>query len=403
VSYFLTGVTATAVHAGTEQQLQAVVRQQPLPAYQALELAVRGSPLAQRQQCARLLLSTLELFYAVERSGKTVVRGSEQHVLPINLQFSLPSSCVNMASTLMQAKSSAPASSSSSSSNAADAFAQLAACSSAVSRAMLIAIQGHVELAEQQQQLAGQPAAVADNATVGCSTQCQAFMLMARCFTAAGHSLSAIAASSAASLDVPQGGATAAGAAAEQACRSGMLAALRACMAGAEVVLSQLPAAVLPGAAESQERQQQQLMRDLRRLRQQLTTALEALSSTDAAADVGTADANSRRGSSSSVVVSQLQEVTTQLLPGLCERLVACGVSLAALCPVPLCCNNPGCVELHGASEQQLVAGKGSVCSRCRWVMTRILCVSACIGCCQGSCCFMKSHTRGAHSQCHTV
>jgi hypothetical protein len=88
---FLRKFTATTVHAGTKQQLQAVVRQQPMPAYQALELAVRGSPVAERQQCARLLLSTLELFYAVERRGKTVVRGSEQHVLPINLQFSFVS------------------------------------------------------------------------------------------------------------------------------------------------------------------------------------------------------------------------------------------------------------------------------------------------------------------------
>jgi hypothetical protein len=56
------------------------------------------------------------------------------------------------------------------------------------------------------------------------------------------------------------------------------------------------------------------------------------------------------------------------LLPGLGGRLVACGEALAALCPVLLCCNNPGCVELRGASELQLVAGKGSVCSRCRLV-----------------------------------
>jgi hypothetical protein len=65
---------------------------------------------------------------------------------------------------------------------------------------------------------------------------------------------------------------------------------------------------------------------------------------------------------------SRLPGVFVDLLPGLGARLVACGEALAALCPVPLCCNNPGCVELRGASELQLVAGKGSVCSRCRWV-----------------------------------
>jgi hypothetical protein len=69
---------------------------------------------------------------------------------------------------------------------------------------------------------------------------------------------------------------------------------------------------------------------------------------------------NSSLGSSSVALVV--------LLPGLGARLVACGEALAALCPVPLCCNNPGCLELRGASELQLVAGKGSVCSRCRWV-----------------------------------
>jgi hypothetical protein len=50
------------------------------------------------------------------------------------------------------------------------------------------------------------------------------------------------------------------------------------------------------------------------------------------------------------------------------QQLVQLGQALCAQLPVPLCCNNPGCVELRGASEQQLVAGKGSVCSRCRWV-----------------------------------
>jgi hypothetical protein len=48
---------------------------------------------------------------------------------------------------------------------------------------------------------------------------------------------------------------------------------------------------------------------------------------------------------------------------------VACGEALAALCPVPLCCNNPGCVELRWASELQLVEGKGSRCSQCRWAV----------------------------------
>ncbi|WIA16529.1 hypothetical protein OEZ85_013206 [Tetradesmus obliquus] len=65
---------------------------------------------------------------------------------------------------------------------------------------------------------------------------------------------------------------------------------------------------------------------------------------------------------------------TLPSLAALC-RLVACGEGLAALCPVPLCCNNPRCVELRGPSEQQLVAGNGGLCSRCR---TTRYCSRAC-------------------------
>jgi hypothetical protein len=50
------------------------------------------------------------------------------------------------------------------------------------------------------------------------------------------------------------------------------------------------------------------------------------------------------------------------------KQLVRVGEALCAQLPVPLCCNNPGCLQLFGASEQQLVEGKGSVCSTCRWV-----------------------------------
>jgi hypothetical protein len=48
------------------------------------------------------------------------------------------------------------------------------------------------------------------------------------------------------------------------------------------------------------------------------------------------------------------------------QQLVQFGAALCAQLPVPLCCNNPGCEKSSGASEQLLVAGKGSVCSRCK-------------------------------------
>jgi hypothetical protein len=61
--------------------------------------------------------------------------------------------------------------------------------------------------------------------------------------------------------------------------------------------------------------------------------------------------------------------------------LVALGEALCAQFPLPHCCNNPGCVELRGASELQLVGGKGCVCSRCRWVCSCCMwfCVPRCM------------------------
>ncbi|WIA16533.1 hypothetical protein OEZ85_013209 [Tetradesmus obliquus] len=75
---------------------------------------------------------------------------------------------------------------------------------------------------------------------------------------------------------------------------------------------------------------------------------------------------SSSSGSSSPNLVNSMPAAFVALLPALGARLVACGEGLAALCPVPLCCNNPRCEELRGLSEQKLVAGKGCVCSRCR-------------------------------------
>jgi hypothetical protein len=63
-------------------------------------------------------------------------------------------------------------------------------------------------------------------------------------------------------------------------------------------------------------------------------------------------------------------------LPALAQQLAALDQALCAQFPLPYCCNNPGCVELRGASGLQLVGGKGSVCSRCRWVRWELLVIA---------------------------
>jgi hypothetical protein len=121
----------------------------------------------------------------------------------------------------------------------------------------------------------------------------------------------------------------------------------------------------LPGGDEVRAVMQQRLVHELQQLQLEVAAAQAALgcNSSRGAAD-GTVGATLHGCSSSSSSTEDL----TDLLPGVGARLMACGEALAALRPVPLCCNNPGCVELRGASELQLVAGKGSQCSRCRWV-----------------------------------
>lgn len=46
----------------------------------------------------------------------------------------------------------------------------------------------------------------------------------------------------------------------------------------------------------------------------------------------------------------------------LAEELSTFGAVVCSELPVPLCCNNPGCLSLAGASELELVGGKGTVC-----------------------------------------
>jgi hypothetical protein len=63
---------------------------------------------------------------------------------------------------------------------------------------------------------------------------------------------------------------------------------------------------------------------------------------------------------------SKILPAVAAVLPGIAERLTALGEALCAQFPLPHCCNNLDCVKLRGASELQLVGGKGGVCSRCR-------------------------------------
>jgi hypothetical protein len=193
------------------------------------------------------------------------------------------------------------------------------------------------------------------------------------------------------------------------------------CMLDAAVKLQQLlPSVQLPGTAAARCGIEQQLMQELQELQRLLLPASTAMhaavgvampellatgsaAAADAAAHVPAASAVavpalagasavvassldrsdgsdvccddtslefcatlSTSSSGHSVQPSEALSITAEALPHVGPKLIACGKALAALCPVALCCNNPGCVELRGASELQLVAGKGSVCSRCR-------------------------------------
>ena len=57
------------------------------------------------------------------------------------------------------------------------------------------------------------------------------------------------------------------------------------------------------------------------------------------------------------------------------NNLVAFALPALALLPSPLCCNNPGCVNLEETAEWQLVNRPGSVCAGCR---TARYCSTAC-------------------------
>jgi hypothetical protein len=131
-----------------------------------------------------------------------------------------------------------------------------------------------------------------------------------------------------------------------------------------------LPAVELPGGPGSEQAcaaARQQLLQLQAGLQQGLGAVV-----LDSTAAGSSSSSGSGSGSGSSSGTAGASEASTPFkmasVPGLAQQLVALGGALCAQLPLPYCCNNPGCVELRGASELQLVGGKGTVCSRCRWV-----------------------------------
>jgi hypothetical protein len=64
-------------------------------------------------------------------------------------------------------------------------------------------------------------------------------------------------------------------------------------------------------------------------------------------------------------LVTQLQRVGKGL-PSLGQQLVLFAEAVCAQLSVALCCNNPNCQELRGATEQRLLPAE-SVCPGCKW------------------------------------
>jgi hypothetical protein len=170
---------------------------------------------------------------------------------------------------------------------------------------------------------------------------------------------------------------------------SAVLMHLRVCEQAVHGLGIALPAVELPGGPGSEQAcaaARQQLLQLQGRLQQDMQDALGNMDSSSSSssgggrgsAGVGSSGdgvGSSECGSSSDVFAAgispdQLQQSSSEFLdaalPGIAQQMVALGEALCAQFPLPHCCNNPGCVELRGASELQLVGGKGCVCGRCR-------------------------------------
>jgi hypothetical protein len=131
-----------------------------------------------------------------------------------------------------------------------------------------------------------------------------------------------------------------------------------------------LPAVELPGGPGSEQAcatARQQLLQLQGRLQQGLEHAAVGMVDSSSGSSDGTYVSGSGSDQAAAAAeASELPPAIAAALPGLAQQMVALGEALCAQLPLPHCCNNPGCVELRGASELQLVGGKGCVCSRCR-------------------------------------
>jgi hypothetical protein len=141
-----------------------------------------------------------------------------------------------------------------------------------------------------------------------------------------------------------------------------------------------LPAVELPcgpGSEQACAAARQQLLQLQGRPQQGLQDALASSSSEGSSSGcTNSAGINSGDCESSSAVAAagstpdQLQQSNSvdlgAALPAIAQQMVALGEALCAQLPLARCCNNPGCVELRGASELQLVGGKGCVFGHCR-------------------------------------
>jgi hypothetical protein len=262
-----------------------------------------------------------------------------------------------------------------------DGASRLVFAMTADSGGMVMQLAGSLYACEQGQPAGGRPAAAAAacagvahsssnasssgasrTASAAVSTERLALMLMARGAVAAGEVLAALAACMAAT-PAAQLAAHAAEVSpdTDEQIMHFLFSVLQPCLGCVRMLQASLTTCDLPGDAV-RDSMQQKLLRDVQKLHDEAMNAQVMLHWRSTAAGSSAASSSSSSGSSGYVIPAAF----TALLPSLSQRLVACGEALAALCPVPLCCNNPSCTELRGASEPQLVAGKGSVCSRCR-------------------------------------
>jgi hypothetical protein len=335
-----------------------------------LELAVRCSNVNLRlpgQRAQQLASRSIELYFGAAGSEAPTALPSKHELSLlfscIKLSYAAAASAAGTAAAAEVAAEAGTAEQTKKPSSIPDALQPAIAATAALKQA--------AQLFKSLQQPATAADAAGQSSTANGSEHCQGFMLAGRSLVAVGTAVSSCSfvSSCTAAESAESSESTNSEEDKQQTC-SLLAEVLQGCQAGVEFVQGLLPVAVLPGTAEARDSMQQKLVLDL----QKLTRAMAAMqtrtaaAATDAATACAASDDNNNSSSSNDNNRGVLPAMTRHLL-GLGQQLVACGEALAALCPVPLCCNNPGCVELLGASELQLVAGKGSQCSLCRWVL----------------------------------